>query len=288
MHRQPLHLALLIGVLLMLPQAAARQFGDNWGRKVHMDQPPQRIVALAPHLVEAVYALGAGQRLIARDANADYPPQAQALPQLGDAFGLSLEKLLALQPDLVLVWGEGLSAQRLKQLEQLQLTVWVSSPGDMQAILGELHTLAQMLATGDTQVQALRARLAKLRHKRPPPGSVSVIPLIWTQPPMTVGNNQFIGRLLEYCGAFNPLGDSPAPVVQVSPEVLLTTRADLLLWLSDEPRKQGGWVTKLHADANRIMHPDADLFVRPGPRIVDGAELLCQHVAAAFRASHRD
>ena len=121
--------ALLICLLCGLATpAVALTIQDDIGAQVVFDAPPQRIISLAPNLTELAYAAGLGSRLIAVSAYSDYPPEARKLPQVGDAFRLDWEQLLALQPDMVLAWGSGLAERDRAEFEKLGLKLLVMEP----------------------------------------------------------------------------------------------------------------------------------------------------------------
>ncbi len=141
--------ALLTAVGLGAPPAAAGvAVQDDTGATVGLARPAQRIVSLAPHLTELLFAAGAGARVVGVGAYSDYPEAARALPQVGDSAMLDLERIVALKPDLLVVWRDGNSPQQLQRLAVLGIPVYSS----------ELATLADIGAT-------LRALRPAGRHR---------------------------------------------------------------------------------------------------------------------------
>ncbi|HSG87768.1 MAG TPA: helical backbone metal receptor [Pseudomonadales bacterium] len=249
---------------------------DGIGRSVTLPAPPQRIAALAPHLVELLFALDAGERVVATVAWADHPAAAMAIPRVGDAFNLSLEVLAAQRPDLILAWRGALGADGLASLQRLGVPVWVSDPADLAAVAGEFAALAALLDVDPAPALAFGARLAALQGATGEP--LAVLPLISLAPPMTVSDEHFLGDLLHRCGAWNPEGAGEVgPVLALSKERLLRTPARFVLVTA--PASAGELSALRLPAAAEPLWLDADLFVRPGPRLIDGAEQLCARLA---------
>jgi len=251
----------LVLLLLAAPAAAAG--------------PPQRIAALAPHVVEMLFLLGAGDRIVATVEYADHPPAARALPRIGDAFTLSLEALVAARPELVIAWGATLDADRRARLETLVPALIVSEPRDLAAVAAELDALAERLGAGADAARRFRGRLDALEAPGTEP--VRVLPLVSLEPPMTLGRSSFVDDVLRRCGAENPLAPEGGMVVQLSREVLLVSEIDYVLPLVEAP--EGALTALLGREVARLA-VDPDLLARPGPRLLDGAEALCARLAA--------
>lgn len=246
---------------------------------------PERIAALAPHLVEMLYLLGAGDRIVVTVAHADHPPAARSIPRVGDAFTLSLEGLVAARPELVLAWGDALDGSRRARLETLVPELWVSEPRDLDAVADELERLARRLGTGDAEVAAFRARLAALDAGlaerladrlagAPPP---RVLALAAVDPPVALGSGSFVDDLLERCGAVNALGAESAATVPLSREALLVMGVDHVLPLLPTTGRED--LDRLLGPGVDLLSVDPDLLARPGPRLLDGAERLCADLA---------
>ena len=110
-------LTALVTALLTCPAHAAVSVIDDAGNTVTLAQPARRIVSLAPHVTELLYAAGGGDRIVGTVSYSDYPPQARDLPRVGDNKALDLERIAALKPDLIVVWRHG-NAQ--KQTDRLR------------------------------------------------------------------------------------------------------------------------------------------------------------------------
>lgn len=236
---------------------------------------PRRIAALAPHVVEMLFLLGAGDRVVATVEYADHPPAARDLPRIGDAFTLSLEALVASRPDLVIAWGAALDPGRRARIEAIVPALLVSEPEDLEAIAEELETFAARLGTGGAAARDFRRRLEAL--EAPPARRARVLPLVSLEPPLTLGRSSFVDDVLRRCGAENPLASDAGAVVQLSREVLLVTDFDYVLPLVEAPAEA---LEALLGQEVARLAIDPDLLARPGPRLLDGAETLCALLAA--------
>ena len=239
--------------------------------------PPARIAALAPHLVEMLYLLGAGDRIVVTVAHADHPPAARAIPRIGDAFTLSLEALLAARPDLVVAWGASLDSSRRARLEPLVPELWVSEPTDLTAIADELDDLAARLGTGAEAAEAFRARLAALERRAGTDASPAprVLALASVDPPIGLGVGSFVDDVLRRCGAVNVLG--AGATIPLSREALLVLPIDGVLPLL--PERGRSELEGLVGAGVELLEVDPDLLARPGPRLLEGAEQLCAALA---------
>lgn len=265
----------LLALMLLVTAAQARiEVVDARDRVVGLEAPAKRVLALAPHLAEAVFYLGAAEQLVGTVAHSDYPAEAARVPQVGDAFALSWERILDQRPDLILAWGATLTAERLQRLQRTGASVYVSEPSRLSGVLEELDSIAQLLGK-PARSEALRQRL---KHSgRQVSGRSRVLPLIAARPPMTLAAGHFVNDALRYCRAHNPLADALVEdaVVQLSHERLLTVDADLVL---DLTAGDGLEHVRLPPEV-ALVQLDPDLLVRPGPRVIDGVERLCALLA---------
>lgn len=275
---------LLVLLLLFAALAQASTIEDGWGREVKIAGTPVRMAALAPHLAESLFALGMGDRVVAVVSFTDHPPAARQVARVGDAFALSWERLTALRPDLILAWGATLTPERLARLEGLGAPVYVSEPRSLGEVERELRVLAQALGGDSSVAEAFSSRLEALAMGRPEvPAATSlpetpwkVLPLISGSPLLTLSRDHFVDDLLARCHARNPFASAAGPVVRLSAERLLGSELDLILNLSSTALPDS-----LHLPRGvAIAEFDPDLFVRPGPRVIEGAEALCSRLEA--------
>lgn len=276
-------------LLLALPAHAAIRVVDDAGQALEFAHPPQRIVALTPHLTELLFAVGAGAQLVGVDSASDYPQAAQALPRVGDFSRINFERILALKPDLVLVWAGGNRAADIHGLRQMGLPVLQTQATRLDDVARLLRLIGQASGhaqEGEAAAQDFLARLATLRTRaaRHPP--IRVFYQVWDRPLMTVGGTHWISDALVLCGARNVFADLQGLAPVVSPEAVLQRAPVLIVSGSDAPDMRRRWqrFTGLPAVKNQAFaRVDADRLHRPTPRLLDGVAELCAVVAAYAR-----
>lgn len=253
-------------------------------RIVAAPAPPTRIVSLTPHLTELLFAIGAGDRVVATVDFADFPAAAQALPRVGSGARLDLEALRALQPDLVLAWRSGNPLAQVEQVERLGIRVVWSESRRLGDVADELERLGALVGTPQRAAAvatAYRQRLERLRARfadRPP---VRVFYQFWDQPMMTLNDDHLVGDVLRLCGAVNVFGDLPDLVPRVAAEAVLAADPDVIVIGAPEADVVA-WGAKWTAfpglravRTGNLIGADPDLLNRATPRTLDGAQALC-------------
>lgn len=281
-------LALL--ALCCLPARGEIVATDVGGERVRLAAPAQRIVSLSPHITELLFAAGAGSRVVGNVEYGDHPPEAKSIPKVGAYSRLDLEAIVALRPDLVLGWASGTSQAAISRLRAMGLTVYVIETHRIADIAGELERLGQLAGTeaqANAAAAAFRQRHARLveRYSRRPP--VAVFYQIWKQPLMTVNREQIISDAIQLCGGRNVFAQlaTLAPTVSVeaviaaNPEAIVASGMDAARpeWLDDWRR----WHTLQAVTSNNLYFVPPELIQRHTPRILDGAERLCEQLEAA-------
>ena len=196
----------LLAALAVAVQAAPIVAVDDAGRELRLERPPARIVTLAPSLTELVFAAGGGPTIVAVDSSSDFPPAAQAIPRIGDVARIDVERLLALKPDLVLVWRHGNTTRELDQLEAAGLRLFRLEPQRLDDVVRAIERLGQLLgteATAGPAAAALRERLAALRKRHASDPPVRVFYQVWSSPLMTISRKQIVSEVIELCGGRN-------------------------------------------------------------------------------------
>jgi iron complex transport system substrate-binding protein len=265
---------------------------DDGGRRVSFDRPPERVVTLAPSLAELVFAAGAGAALVGVSALSDYPAEARRIARVGDASRLDVERVLALRPDLVLVWQRGATSRELEQLEGAGIRLFQLEPRRLDDVARAIERLGALLGHEEEagrRARTLREALERLRAEHAAAAPVAVFYQVWQQPLMTVNGRQIIDDILGVCGGRNvfarltplvPIVSTEA-VVDADPEAILTASEQAIgsAWQRDpaspafalwrrHPRMvavRRGWLYTL----------DGDAISRQGPRIVEGAAAVC-------------
>lgn len=285
----------LIGavVLLLFPLAAfAIEVQDDRGETLVLAQPARRIVSLAPHATELIYAAGAGERLIAVTAFSDYPEAASRLPALGDSGKVDVERVLTLKPDLVIAWHSGNHAGDVAQLERLGLKVFVTEPRRLQDIPRLLRQIGKLAGTAGVAEHAAldferqRNELSRRYSSRPP---VSVFYQIWDAPLMSVNGEHLISEAISLCGGRNVFAAISALTPAISAEAVLAANPQAIVASGSLYRDERVWQAwrrfpNMAAVKNKhlfFIHPD--LIQRQTPRILQGARQLCEQLETVRR-----
>jgi len=272
--------------LLLVSQFSSAEIvvQDAAGQTVRLTAPARRIVSLAPHITENLYAAGAGSFIVGAVDYSDYPEAAKKLPRVGGYARLDLEAILALKPDLVIAWDSGNQAGQLAKLKALGLTLFISRPqkiDDIATDIARFGELAGTTAIALPEARAIRVRVAELRARyasRPP---VRTFYQIWNQPLVTVNGEQLISDVMRLCGADNVFAGLSQLAPTVSVEAVLAADPEAIVasgmnatrpeWLDMWKR----WRDLMAVSRGNLFFIPPDLINRPTPRILDGAQRLC-------------
>ncbi len=279
--------ALTAAFTLSAPALAEIVVTDDAGQTVRLKAPARRIVALAPHIAESVFAAGAGDRLVATVDYSDYPPEAKKLPRVGGYSRIDLEAVAALKPDLVMAWQSGNNMPQIDKLKALGLTVHISQPNQMADIASQLERIG-VLTGGEPAANAaaerFRKRLETLRSNNANKPKVRTFYQIWKSPLMTVGGQQIISDAIRLCGGDNVFGQLKQMAPTVSVEAVLEADPEAIIatgmgdarpeWLNDWDK----WTRMTAVKRGNLFHINPDIMQRHTPRILDGTEKLCAHL----------
>mgnify|MGYP000851864815 CR=1 FL=1 len=269
---------------------------DDTAATVRLAQPAKRIVSLAPHLTETLFAAGAGEHVVGTVDYSDYPPAASRISRVGGYSQIDLERVAALRPDLIIAWESGNAAAHLDRLRSLGIPIYVSQPNQIADVASEIERLGVLAGSQPVARRAaddFRRRLAALQARyRLSPGSRPPVPTfyqIWKQPLLTVGRRQIISDVIRLCAGENVFArlESMAPTVTVeaviaaNPEVIVASGMGEARpeWLDDWRR----WTSISAVARGNLFFVPPDLIQRHTPRLLDGAELLCQQLETARR-----
>jgi len=268
---------------------------DDEGTQITLAIPAQRIVSLAPSLTELIYSAGAGENLVGVVEHSDFPAAAKALPIVGRFDLLDIERILELDPDLVVAWQTGNPRSSVNQLRRLGLTVYVAEPKSLAAIPFHIERLAVLAGKelNDLKViydfrQKLEVLDTKYRHQSP----VTIFYQVWDRPLITAGGNELINDIIRLCGGRNVFENirrvapkvSREAVLKRNPEVIIASGMDIERpeWLDDWLR----WPS-LKAVANKnLFFVPPDLLQRHTPRALLGAAQICDQLDQARSNSH--
>jgi iron complex transport system substrate-binding protein len=284
-------LGLLILFASLWPQAgAAITVADDRGARIVLPAPAARIVSLTPGATEMLFAAGAGAKIVATVEYSDEPPAAKRIARIGDATSIDIERLIALHPDVVVIWPGGSNAAQIEKVSRLGIPLYrqeVDTLEDLPKSVRRLGTLAGTAAVADRNAQALEQRLNRLEHEYAGSRPLTVLIEAWNRPIYTVGGTQLMSDALRICGAHNVFGDLQAPGPAVDVEAVIARNPDVILaaapageasaWLADWRRFPDLRAVK----SGRLIPFEVDSFSRLGPSALDATEQLCKVLAAA-------
>jgi iron complex transport system substrate-binding protein len=277
-----------------------KDFVDEAGRTVRIPQPVQRIVSLAPSLTETIYALGVEDRLVGDTDYCDYPPDAQKKTKVGGAINPSLEQIVALRPDLVLVTKSLNLIETVHALDNLGVSSYGTDPHTVQEIISSTERLADVLGVpeaGTTLGADLQRHLADLQQHLNGLPARRVLFIVWSDPLISVGKGTFIADALRLAGATS-IVDSAQDWPHMSLEEVVRLQPDFLIFAAahsesgkndfDVLAERPGW-RGLEAVRNRRFAVISDAVNRPAPRIVTAIEDLARQLhPEAFSAHPED
>ena len=280
-------IALAAALLLATSAAAADQpalgLVDDGGHEVSLAHPARRIVSLAPHLTELVYAAGAGAQLVAVGKFSDFPPEARSKPVISDAFAVNYEALAQLRPDLVLVWGSGTPERTKAKLRSLGVALYEIEIRSVAGLADTLRSIGRLAGTegvAQARAQAITNDWAALQSAYAGRRPVRVFYELWDAPLMTLSNQHLISSAISACGGRNVFGELSTLTATVSWEVAVQRDPELVVTggAPGEVAKPGRWGEFAQVSATRhgeFATVEGDLIARSGPRFVDGARELC-------------
>ena len=281
---------LFIYLLPVWATAAPVNVIDDTGQQVSLAHPANRIVALAPHVVETLFAAGAGDKIVGAVDYSDYPAAAKTIPRIGGYSAFNLEAIAALKPDLVIAWASGNSPSAIEKIRSLGIPIYLSQINTVAEVANEIEKFGTLAGTQNIATPATRSfrkQLDDLTRLYQNKSEVLVFYQISESPLMTIGGKQIISNALAICGGKNIFANlAPmAPVVTVesvlaaNPEAIMTSGMQsinpsaLAQW-----RK---WPRLLATERQNFFFIDPDLMNRSGPRIIEGTQMLCKAVETA-------
>lgn len=290
LHKTPVRICAALLLLLWHTLAAAVSATDDAGQVVTLPRPAQRIVSLAPHVTEILFAVGAGSRVVGVVQYSDYPPEAKQLPRIGGYQQVDLERVIGLHPDLIVAWQSGNNSGQIEQLRKLGFAVYISEPRRITDVASSMERIGALAGGGEQAARAVRDfrdRHARLQARYARRSPVRTFYEVWNRPLMTVSDAHLIGDVMKLCGAQNVFADLPVLTPTIGEEaVLVADPAVIIASGMDEARPQWldewrRWPRMKAVKAGHLYFVPPDILQRHSPRILDGAEQLCLQVDRA-------
>jgi len=261
--------------------AHALQVTDDRGVTVTLAQAPQRIVSLLPSLTETVCELGRCQRLVGVDRYSNFPAGVQKLPRVGGGLDPNIEMIVALKPDVVLMATSSRAGERLQALGLKVVAMEPRSHADVQRVMLKLGQLLEV-PDADRIWRAIDAGVSAAAQSLPAGVRGTRVYFEVNQGPYAAGESSFIGETLTRLGVKNIVPAKLGPFPKLNPEYIVRANPDLIMVgqrSADGLQARPGWqsIRALREQRLCIFPPDeADMLVRPGPRMAEGARLMAR------------
>ncbi len=282
--------SIIIATLCLQAKADVSVIDDS-KRVVHLEKPAKRIISLAPHVTELVFSAGAGSSLVGVSEYSDYPEEAKKIASIGSIFALDLERILALKPDLVIIWGSGNAKLLANKLRDNKLTVFENEPHNFEDIANAIEKIAILAGTekvGLANARQFRQRLQSLTQtyqlsdKQKP---ISVFHQMVKSPLMTVNREHFISKMIQLCGGKNVFADLKDVSATITVEALMSANPEFIFSSGkDNSKLLNDWTSFPNLNAvkkQNLYSIPGDWLHRAGPRVLDATEMLCKKIQEA-------
>ncbi len=246
----------------------------------------QRIVALSPHSVELLYALGVGDRIVGTTEFADFPTAAKNIERIGGYHGIQTERVLELEPDLIVAWEGGNRADDLKMLENLKLPVYRSETKRLRQIADEIRALGLLTGTdkkAEALIQNFHRELDGLTQTYENKTKISFFYQLWSAPIRTISKGSWINEMLEICGGENIINDPNLDYPQISLETVLLNQPQAIIIPSSHGHDNGklsglkweDWPEIPAVKHKHIYRINGDILHRFSLRVVEATQTVC-------------
>ncbi|WP_409227878.1 helical backbone metal receptor [Gudongella sp. SC589] len=265
----------------------AEETMDDFGNTIIFDNPPQRIISLAPSNTEILFAIGAGDKVVGVTSYDDYPEDVLDIEKIGDFNGINLERIIELEPDLVINYGDGVTEENERLLEAgIQIAGF--EPESIEEIRDTILRIGEM--TGHKQealelVDEMASKEEEILESIEGLEKKTVFYEIWHEPLMAAGPGSFIDQLISLAGGENVANDAEGEYPQYDLEQLIERNPEVYLTANDLPEKTVDSIkerpgySEIDAIKNgRVYLIDGNVISRPGPRIIQALELIVEAI----------
>jgi iron complex transport system substrate-binding protein len=265
--------------------AYTRQITDDAGRVVSLPESVHRVISLAPNLTEIVFAVGAGRTLVGNTTYCDYPAEAKNVEKVGDTLHPSLERIIALKPQVVLVSTASQLEVFTEQLKSHNIAVFVTDPHDLEGVFRSIEQIGEIVGNVEQAralVSSLRVRVVALDNALKEFPRVRVFYQLSAEPLYTAGHDSFVTDLLKRAGADSVTANVPGAWPKYSAEAALAAKPEAIILPTGGSMGEGNGtvasalVRSPAAQHGRVYKINDDHLVRPGPRAVDGLEEMAR------------
>lgn len=250
---------------------------------LHLNSPAKQIISLAPDTTETLFAIGAGKQIVGVIKGSDYPKAATKIPIVGSYTGLDLEKIISLQPDLIVVWGDTF-ARQLNTLKKSGIPIYTSNPqtlADIPKTMRNLACLTGQQAKGEAQAQQFSAGITKLQKQYQAQKPVRVFYQIGNYSLITINKSSWINQVISLCGGRNIFANAQFSAPEVTWEAVVVANPQVIISDAINSDWKKSWYK--HTEISAVKHNflfsiNPDLLERAGPRLVMGATQMCKDI----------
>lgn len=269
---------------------AAITVTDDAGKRVSVQKPAQRVISMSPHVTELLYAAGGGERIVGAMNFSDYPAAASRIALVGTNSQVDMERVIALKPDLVIVWQSGNTARQLEQLASLGIPMFYSEPHRLDEIASSLTRFGQLLGTeksAQAAAQEFRAKIAALAARYGKRPVVRVFYQIWDKPLYTLNGGHVVSDAIRLCGGENIFAPLKAVAPAVSIEAVLQANPEVVFGGDQHDPADAGlniwkpYKSMLAVERGNLFTLGGELLTRATPRMAEGAAHMCEKLELA-------
>jgi iron complex transport system substrate-binding protein len=263
--------------------SAAITVRDDDGNIVTLQKPAQRVLAMAPHVTELLFAAGGADKIVGAVTYSDYPEAAKKIPRVGDNRQIDMERVIAMKPDLIVIWMHGASERQIDMLRQLGIPMYHSEPLKLDGIADNLVRMGQLMGTEKVaqpaadDIRKQFAALAKQYSSRPP---VRLFYQVWDKPLYTLNGKSIVSDAIRLCGGVNIFADLKVTAPVVSVEAVLQADPEAIFGTSEKDYGSidlwRPYPNMLAVKNDNLFRLEGELLNRAGPRMVAGTTALCQ------------
>lgn len=260
---------------------------DDVDKKITLTEEPDKVISLAPGNTEILFALDLDEELVGVDNFSNYPEEVESIEKIGDAFNLNMEKIIELEPDLILTLKG--NEEAVKEFENLGIAVYTLDANNIENVLEDISEIGQLTNSLDEaeelvsemqeKIDEIKILLADVSDEDKP----KVFYMVWSEPIMSAGSGTFINNLIELANGINIVAaDGLEGWSEYSLEKLIEHDPDVII----APKSLAPTPETITADErfsstkavleNRVVVIDDDPVSRIGPRIVEGFKQIAQ------------
>ncbi|PRC91532.1 cobalamin-binding protein [Solimicrobium silvestre] len=276
--------------LIAVTANAAITVQDDDGKTVTLQKPAQRIISLAPHVTELLFAAGGGDLIKGVVSYSDYPEAAKLIPIIGDNREVDIERIIALKPDLLVIWRHGSSDKQVEQLRKLGVPLFYSEPHKLVDIPNNIRVLGQLMGT-EKQANSVAAELSQqltaLTAKYANRSPVRLFYQVWDKPLFTLNGQHIVSDAIRVCGGVNIFANLKTTAPNVGIEAVLQEDPEAIIGTAEKSPSDGGvamWKRYPGMTAVKranLFLVDGNLINRSGPRMIAGTAALCEKLDLA-------